>query len=103
MQAHYNQGLGHMYLGQAEEMVACFERVLQIDPNYAGGHYHLAVSLLAMKRTEEARKSFEMAVKLGYRPEAEFIRELEKIERQETGGDAAAMNAKSDSKDNLQH
>jgi len=41
--AHYNQGLGHLYLREAKEMIACFRRVLEIDPEHAAGQYHLAV------------------------------------------------------------
>ena len=35
--AHFNQGLGHLYLREAKEMIACMGRVLEIDPDHAAG------------------------------------------------------------------
>jgi tetratricopeptide (TPR) repeat protein len=82
MQAHYNQGLGHMYLGQAEEMEACYQKVLQLDPKNPGGHYHLAVARLALGKVPEAKGSLAVAVRLGWAPQPEFLRALE---REKTG------------------
>jgi Flp pilus assembly protein TadD len=76
--AHYNQGIGHMYLGQAAEMVECFRRVLEIDPEHPGGTYHLAVGLLATGEVEAAKRSLARATELGFSPRPEFLRELER-------------------------
>nr|MBC8425022.1 hypothetical protein [bacterium] len=90
MQAHYNQGLGHLYLHQAEEMVACFRRVLDIAPENAGGHYHLAVGLLELGDIANARAAMNRAVDLGHSPAPEFLKELE---RKSSGKGPAAGNA----------
>jgi len=78
LHAHYNQGLGHLYLGEAVEMVGCFQRVLELDPRSAGGRYFLAVGLHAVGQLEEARKHLAIAIELGFHPEPEFLRALEK-------------------------
>jgi Flp pilus assembly protein TadD len=78
LHAHYNEGLGHLYLGEAVEMVGCFQRVLGLDPRHAGGHYYLAVGLHAVGQAEEARKHLAIAIELGFHPEPEFLRALER-------------------------
>ncbi len=78
LQAHYNEGLGHLYLVQKDEMVACFERVVELDPEHAGGHYHLAVGLLALGKKVEAKNMLTKAMQLGYKPEPEFLKALRK-------------------------
>ncbi len=77
VEAHYNKGLGHLYLVQKEEMVACFKRVVELDDSHAGGHYYLAVGLLAQEKEAEARSELAIALELGYKPEPEFLKALE--------------------------
>jgi Flp pilus assembly protein TadD len=81
LEAHYNQGLGHLYLEQKEEMVACFKRVVEINDSHAGGHYHLAVGLLALEKEEEAREELAVAMNLGYKPAPELLQALEKRDK----------------------
>ena len=78
LQAHYNIGLCHLYLHQAEEMVASFRTVLELDPDHAAGQYHLAVGLLETGDVQGARAALDRAAALGYSPAPEFLRELEK-------------------------
>jgi Flp pilus assembly protein TadD len=78
LQAHYNEGLGHLYLGAAQEMVGCFRRVLELDPAHAGGHYHLAVGLLALGDAAGAQHHCDVAVDLGHAPQPDFLKALEK-------------------------
>ncbi len=78
--AWYNKGLGHLYLGQAAEMEACFRRVVEIEPSNAGGAYHLAVALHALGRTQEAYGWYRKCLSLGYEPQPEFIRQMQKYE-----------------------
>jgi tetratricopeptide (TPR) repeat protein len=77
VEAHYNQGLGHLYLEQKEEMIACFKRVVDLDDSNAGGHYYLAVGFLALQKEKEARSELAIALGLGYKPEPEFLKALE--------------------------
>lgn len=71
--AHYNQGLGHLYLGQAEEMVRCFERVVELDSDHAGGQYHLAVGLFSMGQIDRARAALSRAMELGHAVDPDFL------------------------------
>lgn len=80
-EAHYNEGLGHLYLGNAEDMLACFERALEVKPDHPATVYHHAVALLAVKRIDEARAELTRAAQLGYSPQPDFIRALERQER----------------------
>jgi hypothetical protein len=59
-------------------MVSCFQRVLELDPRNAGGRYYLAVGLHAVGQTDEARKQLAIAVELGFHPQPEFLRALER-------------------------
>jgi len=79
--AHFNQGLGHLYLREAKEMIACFRRVLEIDPEHAAGQYHLAVGLLEIGKVEEARTALDRAVELGHSPAPEFLKALERKDK----------------------
>ena len=84
--AHYNKGLGHLYLDQAQDMVECFEKVVELDPDNAGGRYHLAVGLHALGRTHEAWQHYKRALDLGHAPQPDFIREMEKYEKKRNEG-----------------
>jgi len=95
LQAHYNQGLGHLYLGEPEPMLACFERVVELDPSHPGGTYHLAVAQLAAKQVDEAQVTLAKAMQLGYQPEPQFLKALEKQERDK----AAEQDEKSSTQD----
>jgi hypothetical protein len=66
-----------MYLGEARKMVRCFERVLELEPNNASGHYHMAVGLYALGQEGEARTYLAKALGLGHSPDPSFIRALE--------------------------
>ena len=81
--AHYNMGQGLLYLGDGEGVVKCNRRVLEIDPDHAAGHYFLAVGLLATERVAEARAALARSMELGHRPAPEFLKGLERAEKQE--------------------
>jgi tetratricopeptide (TPR) repeat protein len=80
--AHYNMGQAHLYLGDAQGLLDCCRRVIELDPEHAAGHYHLAVALLALDRPAEARQALGRAMALGHRPTPEFLRGLERAEQQ---------------------
>ncbi len=86
--AHYNEGLGHLYLHETNEMIACFRRVLEIDPNHAAGQYHLAVGLLEIGEVDEARAALERALELGYSPAPEFMKAMENKDKNAGSGSA---------------
>ena len=86
LEAHYNQGLGHLYLNEPEQMVDCFRRVIVLDESHGGGHYHLAVGLLAVGDREEAKKELSIAMKLGYKPEPTFLKALDEERAASKGG-----------------
>lgn len=76
--AHYNMGQAYLYLGDAEGVVRCYRRVLELDPRHAAGHYYLAVGLLALGHVEQARRAAATAMEMGYRPTPEFLRSLDR-------------------------
>ena len=78
--AHYGEGLGHLYLGEAEAMVASFRRAVELDDRHAGSHYHLAVGLLALGQVKESRMHLEAALEGGFSPAPEFLKALERAE-----------------------
>jgi tetratricopeptide (TPR) repeat protein len=84
--AHYNEGLGHLYLGAAEAMVACLRRALELDGRHPGAHYHLAVGLLALGQVTESHAHLDAALEGGFSPAPEFLRALAKAE----GGEDSA-------------
>ena len=80
--AHFNQGLGHLYLREAKEMIACFRRVLEIDPDHAAGQYHLAVGLLEIGEVEGGCYPREEMAALVYSPAPEFLKALERKDKE---------------------
>jgi len=50
--------------GQAREAMGCFEKALEINPNYGKAHSNLAYALLVTGRTGEAIAQFEKAVEI---------------------------------------
>lgn len=76
--AHYGEGLGHLYLGEAEAMLACFRRAVELDGRHAGSHYYLAVGLLALGQVAESQAHLEAALEGGFSPAPEFLKALEK-------------------------
>jgi Flp pilus assembly protein TadD len=80
MLAHYNEGLGHLYLGEGEAMVACFQRALELEPDNPGCEYYVAVGLLAAGAVAESRTHLDTAVAGGFSPVPEFLKALEKAE-----------------------
>ena len=78
--AHFNMGQAYLYLSDAEGLVRCCRRVIELDPEHAAGHYFLAVGLLATNKVTEARKALALSMELGHRPTPEFLRGLERAE-----------------------
>lgn len=80
--AHFNMGQACLYLGDASGVVDCYQKVLALDPNHAAGHYYLAVGLLATGKVEESKEHLATAIKLGFRPQPDFLRAIEKAEKE---------------------
>jgi hypothetical protein len=73
--------LGYLYQKKPEEMMECFRRVIALDEKHSGGHYHLAVGLLALGDPAGAKKEVAIAMQLGYKPEPALLKALEKGQR----------------------
>jgi tetratricopeptide (TPR) repeat protein len=87
--ALHNKGLGHLYLGEAEEMTECFRQVVELAPESAAGNYFLGVGLYARGEIEKARKQLKKAIALGYSPDPKLVKELERID--ETDSDPVTI------------
>jgi len=66
--AHFNQGIGHLHLGEPGPAVECLGRALELEPRSGAAYHHLAIALRALGRGQEARLCAAYAVELGYRP-----------------------------------
>ncbi len=91
VQGHYNLGLAHLYMGNPEKVVECFQRVVELDPENAGGYYHLAAGLNAVGRVPQAKVCLLKSESLGFRPEPELIRAIDKALKQDGGEDVLTM------------
>lgn len=85
VQAHYNLAQASLYLGDPEGVVRSCLRVLEIDPDHAAGCYFLAVGLLATGDVERARQAAARAKALGHSPDPDFLRALEKAQKELDG------------------
>ncbi len=75
---HFNMGQAYLYLGDADGVVQCNRKVLELEPDHPAGNYFLAVGLMAQKKVAEARFYMERAMRLGHRPTPEFLRAMER-------------------------
>jgi len=91
LQGHYNLGLSNLYLGNAEKVVECFQRVVELDPEHAGGYYHLAAGLNAVGKVPAAKVCLLKSESLGFRPEPELIKAIDKALKQDGGEDVLTM------------
>jgi tetratricopeptide (TPR) repeat protein len=103
--AHYNLGQAALYMGDAAGVESANRKVVVLDPDHAAGHYFLAVGLLALERVGEARAALARAMQLGHRPTPEFLRGLEKAQKELESSNANCVtnigaDAPKDSKEN---
>ena len=73
---YYYGGLIRAGLGEREEAIACWERVLALDPDFADARYAIAEAYEQAGRTEDARRAWkQLAVRLegqGYEIEVQY-------------------------------
>jgi tetratricopeptide (TPR) repeat protein len=62
----YNKGLELHQLGRLDEEIACYEQVLQVEPQHEKAWHNKGVALLMLMRLEEALPCLEQAHKLGH-------------------------------------
>ncbi len=84
--AHHNLGQAYLYMNDPEGLVRCARRALELDPDHPPSHYHAAVGLLALGELGAAERHLGRAIELGHRPTAEFLRALERAQRDRTAG-----------------
>lgn len=72
LKALYNGGIALLGLGRGEAAAERFRRFLELRPDDALGHFHLARALLRERRKEEALAELERAVELGFSDWAEW-------------------------------
>ena len=63
-QLHLRLGMGYMQQGALETALAELNKSIKIAPGYAEAHSALALLNVRLKRTDEARKSYQKALRL---------------------------------------
>ena len=66
--AHHNIGVIYAQRNNLKEAKGCFERALEIDPDYAIAYYNLAVVYKKLGDALKARELYLKAKSLGYHP-----------------------------------
>ena len=84
--AHHNLGQACLYMNDPEGLVRCARKALELDPDHPPSHYYAAVGLLALGSLGAAERHLGRAIELGHRPTAEFLRALERAQRDRTAG-----------------
>jgi tetratricopeptide (TPR) repeat protein len=84
--AHHNLGQAYLYMNDAENLVRCNKRVLELERDNPAAHYYAAVGLLALGEIGAAERHAGRAMELGHRPTPEFLRALEKAQRSKAAG-----------------
>jgi tetratricopeptide (TPR) repeat protein len=52
---HFNMGLAHLGLGQKEQAVADFKKVIELKADFAEAYFNLGLTLWQLRRADEAR------------------------------------------------
>src|SRR5437870_5785135 len=60
----FNSGQDAHQHGKLEDAVKLYSQAIELDPNIYQIHYQLGIALMALKRSDEAVKSFESVTKL---------------------------------------
>jgi protein O-GlcNAc transferase len=84
--AHFNQGIGHLHLGEPEKVVECLSKVVELEPQNGAAYHHLGIALAALGRALEAQLCAAYAGELGYRPSRESAAALERAAAAVEGG-----------------
>ncbi len=78
---HYNMGQAYLYLNDPENLVACCQRVLELDRNHAAAHYHTAIGYMALGNAGAAERHLGKAIELGHLPTQDFVKAMEQAQR----------------------
>jgi adenylate cyclase len=63
---NYNVAIIYMTVGDYEKELEYGKRLIELEPNYYGGHFLAGASLMGLKRHEEAVREAEIAVNQNY-------------------------------------
>lgn len=58
----YNKGVDYYKLGQFEESASCFQKAIELDPNYIDAYYNLGAILEYLKQDEAALAVFKQII-----------------------------------------
>lgn len=58
----YNKGVDYYKLGQFEESASCFQKAIELDPNYIDAYYNLGSILEYLKQDEAALAVFKQII-----------------------------------------
>ena len=63
---NFNVAVAYVSVGDYEKELECGRRLIELEPNFYGGHFHVGFALMHFKRYEEALSEIEMAVQQNY-------------------------------------
>lgn len=76
--AHLNLGWAYSRQGRHDKAVREYKRALQINPENGMAHSNLGLVYKTMGRIDDARRELELAVKCGFEPAKNILREMAK-------------------------
>ncbi len=60
--ARYGVAMEYVNSGLAEQSLPEFQKLMEIDPNYAAAYFHAGRALESLGKTEEAREIFQRGI-----------------------------------------
>lgn len=60
--ARYAIGLEHLNLGQYQQAIEAFEKLVELDPDYTATYYQLGRACEAAGRTEQAERAYRRGI-----------------------------------------
>jgi len=71
-----NLGMANEMLGRTEKAIAAYKKAIALDENHALSHNNLAILYFRQKQYNLAIEHADEAIKLGHKPNPEFLRDL---------------------------
>jgi tetratricopeptide (TPR) repeat protein len=81
IEAYINLSAAYGNSGRYKEAIAIAKRAVELNPNSAQTHYNLSVAYYFDKQYDLSLKHIEIAIKLGFKPDTDFLEKLKSIKK----------------------